>query len=1194
MTKLDDQIARNRKELERHPPGDTGRAVALYSLAASLRDKFSETNDVADLEETLALHQSALDLRPPGHSNRSDSLHFVALCFSDRYNKQGTIADLEEAIKLGRAALELRSPGHPDRAFTLYNLAFDLRNRFLKSGANDDLDEAISLHRSALDLRPPGHSNRSDSLHYLALCFSDRYNKQGTIADLEEAITLGRAALELRSPGHSGRAVTLYNLAFDLRTRFLKFGANGDLDEAISLHQSALDLRPPGHSNRSDSLHSMALCFSDRYNKQSTTADLEEAITLGRAALELRSPGHFGRAFTLYNLACDLRKRFLKFGANDDLDEAISLHRSALDLRPPGHSDRSSSLHNLALCFSDRYDKQDIIADLEEAITLGRAASELRSLGHSGRAFTLYNLACDLRKRFLKFGANDDLDEAISLHRSALDVRPAGHPNRLRSLNELADCLSSRFENLEVAADLDELVSLRGAILDLHLQGHHDHAESLNKLLLLVQKRIQRHDVASGEAGNPGCATDLRDLLTDLHSRFRKSDVQGAHLDHAVFLHKLLIYVKEHVDDGGIAPVMDGIMAIARAALKLCPTGHPDHVMSLSALAALFWRRFQQQGVVADLDETIVLCQEALEVCPSGSVASAPHLHDLAQYLSVRFTKRAMSTDLDDAIKFEQAALALHPQGHPDYAESLNSLYNYRQLKIKGRGAGTQSARPTGTPSGSEFKCLIGDIVLDVLKGFPPRLLATRTGKLCYRDSQVAQFEESGAYNQLLSSVSALDASAQAAHIREVVSTYFRYVTLSHRWGKLEPLLHDIEGQVIYDLDVTDGFQKLQSFCLTSFRRGYLWAWSDTCCIDKESSAELQEAIGSMFSWYRLSALTLVHLADVSDTGRLTSSVWFKRGWTLQELLAPHTMLFFTRDWLLYRDGSSNHKEDSVILGELEQATGITSRYLTDFHPGIDDARSRLQWASTRYTTRPEDIAYSLMGVFSLHIPVLYGESAENALGRLLAEVLSKSGDTSILDWVGQSSAFHSCFPATITPYQTLPLSLPDLPTSPSTRRIRKLFFLRSARKMHQALSNLPLAKYANFRLILPCIVYRIKAITLTRVDTSTATNIHRIQAVGLAPIDIALSERLENVAKRVPYVLIRPWHPNLLQSVIDTDDAWTHQWLTRLEQPFSALLLMELPHNEYRRVASFCHIIARPTDFAGVLKGEVNTLTIV
>jgi len=805
------------------------------------------------------------------------------------------------------------------------------------------------------------------------------------MTELDDKIARYWKELECYPPGDTGQAMAFYNLACSLYSKFMEMDDIANLEEALTLHQSALDLHPPGHSNRSDSLHSLALCFSNWYNKQGTIADLEQAITLGRAALELRSPGHSGRAWAFNNLAHYLRNRFLKLGTNGDLDEAILLYQSALDLHPAGHSKRSNSLHDLALCFSDRYDKQGTIADLQEAITLGRAALELRSPGHSGCAWALNNLAYYLRNRFLKLGTNGDLDEAITLHQSALDLRPPGHSDRLSSLNQLASCLSSRFEKLNTVTDLDELISLRRAILDLHPQGHGDHVESIDKLFLLVRKRVQRHHMAahldecislessalaSGEAGNLGRATYLHDLVTDLHSRFRKlENVQEAHPDHAVSLHKLLIYVTDHIDDGDAAPVVDAIVAIARAALKLCPTGHPDHIMSLATLAALLLRRFQQRGAVADLDEVVVLYQEVLELCPSGSLADASHLHDLAQCLSERSTK---STDLDDAIKFEQAALALRPQGHTYHTESLNSLFNYRQLKIKGRGVSTQSARPTGTTSGSRFKYLIKETVFDILKGFPPRLLDTRTGMLCDRDSQVAQFEKSGECNQLLSSASATDAPAQAADIRAVVSTYFRYVTLSHRWGKLEPLLHNIDGRVIYDLDPTNGILKLQSFCLACGQHGYLWAWSDTCCIDKESSTELQEAIGSMFSWYRLLALTMVHLADVSDAGALINSVWFKRGWTLQELLAPRTMLFFTRDWSLYWDGSSNHKEDSTILGELERATGITLRYLTDFHLGVDSARSRLQWASTRCTTRPEDMAYSLLGVFGLHIPVLH------------------------------------------------------------------------------------------------------------------------------------------------------------------------------------------------------------------------------
>jgi len=673
--------------------------------------------------------------------------------------------------------------------------------------------------------------------------------------------------------------------------------------------------------------------------------------------------------------------------------------------------------------------------------------------------------------------------------------------------------------------------------------------------------------------------------------------------DHTMTSHNLLVHERDTVNNDDFAMDTDGIVNLARASL-IPSHGHPDHIMSLTTLATSLRCRFRQQDAITDLDEAIDLYRRALDVCPSESPACASVLHDLARCLYDRFTKLATTSDLQDAIKYEQTALNFRPPGHPDHAQSHDSLANYLQLKMKCRGALSQLEHSSGPISSSRTRKMIGHVVFEVLKAFPPRLLETHTGTLCGRDLQILRFEQSQVYNQLLASSSALDNLPSTSHIREVVSTYFRYVTLSHRWGRFEPLLRDIEGQAVYDLDPTDGLSKLQFFCLTSFRHGYLWAWSDTCCIDKDSSAELQEAIGSMFSWYRQSALTMVHLADVLDGGVLTDSEWFKRGWTLQELLAPRTMLFFTRDWSLYKDGTSpNHKENSIIIGELKRVTRIASRHLTHFHPGVDDPRSMLEWASARCTTRPEDIAYSLLGIFNLHIPVLYGESEENALGRLLAEVISKSGDTSILDWVGQPSSFHSCFPATLTPYQTFP---PSQPLSADPRRCsfigdiwKKLFApgpRNAARKMHQALSNLPRTQFTNFRLLLPCIIYRIQTIRQVRVDTSSGMHIHQIHAVGLEPIEIALSEKLKNTSrKRAPYILIRPRHSDLLNPDVETDDTSAHEWLARLEQPFSALLLTKLPHfDEYRRVASSCNIIARPTDSAGVLKGQVGTLTIV
>ena len=1143
MTKLDNQIAQYREELKRRPLGDTGRAETLFNLAVSVGNRFLETNDILDLEEAIGHHRAALALHPEGHPDRHESLFSFGWCLYQRYCKQGMLSDLDEAIKLGRAAL---------------------------------------------DLRPEGHPSRSDSLLNLAACFSDRYDKQAVLADLLEAITLGRAALKLRPPGHSDRALTLNNLGNDLRSRFLELGATDDLDEAFSLHCSALDLRPEGHPNQSDSLLNLAVCFRDCYDKRALVTDLEEAITLGRAALKLRPPGHSDRALALNNLGLNLRSRFLELGATADLDEALSLHRSTLDLRPEGHPNRSNSLYSLALCFSDRYDKRALVSDLEEAITLGRAALKLRPPGHSDRAWTLNNLGLNLRSRFLELGATADLDEALSLHQSALDLRPEGHPNRSDSLLSLAVCFSDRYDKRASVADLEEAITLGRAALKLCPPGHSGGATTLNNLGYYLGSRFLKL----------GATADLDEAISYHRSALNLRPV--GHSDRLVSLNHLVNCLGLRFEKLETPADLDDLIALNRAILDLHPPGHDGStnvdeivavVRSLTTLTTYLQRRFQQRSDITDLDRGIILYKQVLELYPPGSSDRAPPLHKLAWCLSQRFIKLSTRSDLEDAIKFERAAFALYPPGHPDRAESLCSLASYYELKMNQGGTPPRPDHP-GATVGLAIEQVISNIVSDVLKACPLRLLNAYNGTLCDRGAQILHFKNSQQYQQLVTSESTLGTPSQTARIREVVSTYFQYVTLSHRWGAFEPLLRDIKEKTIYDLDPNDGLQKLRSFCLATLRHGYLWGWSDTCCIDKESSAELQEAICSMYSWYRQSVLTMVHLTDVSGTYPLASSEWFKRGWTLQELLAPRFLLFFTRDWSLYRGISSNHKENNVILGELEQATGIVSGHLSSFHPGVDDARTRLQWASTRDTTRSEDMAYSLFGVFGLHLPVLYGEPAENALGRLLAEVISKSGDTSILDWVGQPSAFHSCFPNSIGQYET-PLQPPFSGHTASPNIQDSHQSVISVREMHQALSNLSRTQFVKPRLFLPCIVHRVKDVQ-TRTGTA-ATHVHRIQATGLEPIEVTSSQSFENTLKKpCSYILIRPWQSDLLDESVMDDDISTRQWLARIQQPFNALLLKKLQQNEYRRVATSFHILARPTDCNGALEGEVTTLTIV
>jgi len=597
-------------------------------------------------------------------------------------------------------------------------------------------------------------------------------------------------------------------------------------------------------------------------------------------------------------------------------------------------------------------------------------------------------------------------------------------------------------------------------------------------------------------------------------------------------------YLGEYSKVGNM-PDLGELIALGRTALEPGQSEHPDHVSSLRKLALLVSDQFCPQAGAADIDVVIELTVSALKVCSLG---------------------------LD------------------------------RLALLRGFGACRREKLKRGTPDPEGVKKRIRDAVHDIHETLPTRLLNTLTGRLCGRDALISDFENSIQCKQLLAPVANSDPLQSKEHIRETVSAYFQYVTLSHRWGSDEPLLRDVQGRIIYDIELTDGITKLQSFCAAAGERGYMWAWSDTCCIDKESSAELQEAIGSMFGWYRRSALTIVHLADVSDHGALSNSVWFERGWTLQELLAPHSILFFTQDWSLYGDRvSQNHKEDTVVLAELAKVTNIPPHYLTDFRPGMEDARSRLQWASTRRTTHPEDMAYALFGVFNLHMPVLYGESKENSLGRLLAEIISQSGDISVLNWVGEASPFNSCFPAHISVYQTPPyLSSHTDQIWPSTLNIHEQIAEALNALFHSLLTSDP-PQLIGRRLKLPCITHHVTAIQLNRIIERTGQYVYYIEAEGLAPLEVEMMDKFKKVSRTgFPYVLVQPWHAKLLGSSTEVDGLASEKLAMMLGQPFSALLLEELSQNEYRRIASSSVIVTCPADATSIYGSNVQTLNIV
>jgi hypothetical protein len=217
------------------------------------------------------------------------------------------------------------------------------------------------------------------------------------------------------------------------------------------------------------------------------------------------------------------------------------------------------------------------------------------------------------------------------------------------------------------------------------------------------------------------------------------------------------------------------------------------------------------------------------------------------------------------------------------------------------------------------------------------------------------------------------------------------YAILSHTWGSDEVTFQDIRDGT--GSNKTGGFQKLQ-FCASQAKDDDLhYFWVDTCCIDKSDLNELTTAINSMFRWYQNAARCYVYLSDVSARTRDGQSVhaewisafrnsrWFKRGWTLQELLAPKIVVFYSRDSVRLGDRSSLEQQIAEITRIPIQA--LRRQALSKF-----SIEERFSWVQERQTTKEEDQAYCLLGIFNTSLPLLYGEGQSNAMRRLRKEIM--------------------------------------------------------------------------------------------------------------------------------------------------------------------------------------------------------------
>ncbi|THU95449.1 HET-domain-containing protein, partial [Dendrothele bispora CBS 962.96] len=243
-----------------------------------------------------------------------------------------------------------------------------------------------------------------------------------------------------------------------------------------------------------------------------------------------------------------------------------------------------------------------------------------------------------------------------------------------------------------------------------------------------------------------------------------------------------------------------------------------------------------------------------------------------------------------------------------------------------------------------------------------------------------------------------------------------KYAILSHTWDKEEVTFQDIQN--LWVAKRKGGWRKVRKACAHALKYDFEWIWIDSCCINKESSAELSEALNSMYQYYEDSEVCYAYLSDASseEDPRGTEAAfkrcrWFKRGWTLQELLAPAYVVFFDRDWVEIGTRWSLRDVISAI-------TSIPTRVFEDGDLERFSIAQRMSWAALRRTTRPEDRAYSLMGIFGVSMPPIYGEGGAKAFMRLQQEIIKISDDRSIFAWISPKDEQESRGLLARSPYE--------------------------------------------------------------------------------------------------------------------------------------------------------------------------------
>jgi hypothetical protein len=592
---------------------------------------------------------------------------------------------------------------------------------------------------------------------------------------------------------------------------------------------------------------------------------------------------------------------------------------------------------------------------------------------------------------------------------------------------------------------------------------------------------------------------------------------------------------------------------------------------------------------------------------------------------------------------YEKKYMALH--GAADYDEANNALIHMLSTIENSPDEEIRRTYLRYYPGTMHQQCFTGlrenyttlgetiaaiDIAIhEIFNLCPLVLIDVETGQLCDSQERIRMFKSETPFKKLVSETAIT--KIDRARIRQSVAKYFKWIMFSHTWdleGK-EPTFKDVNlVDSVWKLDKSPLNEKLRQFCGKVREDGYRWAWSDTCCIDKDTSTVLSRSLTSMYSWYEEAAETLVYLADVlssSELGALTKSRWMTRAWTLQELLASKSVRFYDCEWKLYlNDMHANHKESPAIKQELARAMGVAQETITSFRPEGLGVREKLRLASTRNATVDKDIAYSLIGIFSSDIAPRYG-LGKIALGQLLENIITRSGDVTVIAWTGKSLPYNSALPDSLAVYSQIPYSPPRVEVNEldtCVEQLRTRLAPEDVIAFYCRVIPLPRATFSNRCLQLPCIVFPVTRIGVQELGGSQGT-LFRVTVSLLGKVEFRTADTMP-LTKPRKLVFVHPWLRDLHDpldgflsddeqeaesDVGSSDEAQAEsdagsgdgshdasapasplhaepsarvetstqalRLIARLGCPFNALLLELQANSQYRRVAAEYEIIA-------------------